>query len=113
MNGSLLFRDMLQSFKKEQKMSKIQWDNKIPGDLADQWMDYFQMLAGLKDVKFSRSYKPERTATDVDPELCTFNNGNPNAMGTASYIRWKIQDGSFQCRLMISKGRLGHLDHLG
>ena len=63
----------------------------------DQWMDYFQMLAGLKDVKFSCSYKLEGTDPDVDPELCTWNNGNPNAMGTASYIRWKMQDRSFQC----------------
>ena len=86
MIGSLPFRETLESFKKEWKTSKIPWDDKILGDLKDQWMEYFQMLAGLKDIKFSRSYKPEGTDPDIDPELCTLTDGNPNAMGTASYI---------------------------
>ena len=38
---SLLFRDILQSFKKEWKTSKIPWEDEIPGDLMDKWMDYF------------------------------------------------------------------------
>ena len=48
-------------------------------------MEYFQMLAALQDIKFPQSFKPEGTDLDEDPELCTLNDGNPNAMGTVSY----------------------------
>ena len=94
---SLLFRETLLSFKKEWKTSKIPWDDEVPEELREQWMTYFQMLAEV-------NFKLEGMDLDIDPELCTLYDGNPNAMGTASYIQWKMQDRSFQCRLMMSKG---------
>ena len=69
----------------------------------DQWMSYLHMLADIKDIKFSRSLKTEGTDPNIDLEFCTFNNGNPYAMGTASYMRWQMLDGSFKCQLMMAK----------
>ena len=45
-------------------MSKVPWDDKVLGDLKDQWMTYFQILMELKD-KFPRSFKLEGTYKDV------------------------------------------------
>ena len=44
MIGNLLFRNSLQTLKKDQK-GKIPWDDTLPDNLAGEWMEYFGMLA--------------------------------------------------------------------
>ena len=110
--GNLLFRSTLQLMKKERK-GKIPWDEVISGQIRDQWNDYFSMLLQLDKIYFPRSLKPEGTDPTVKPALCTFNDGNPDGFGTVGYARWIMADGSVQCRLILSKSRLGPLMHKG
>ena len=112
MIGNILFRDTLQLIKKNKK-GKIPWDEVITGDLKNSWCDYFSMLSHLEKVLFPRSFKPQGIDTTVKPDLCTLNDGNPDAYGTVGYARWTMIDGTHKCTLILSKSRLSPLSHKG
>ena len=103
--GDILFRNTLQHIKKGNK-GKIPWDDIIEGILKDKWCEYFSMLVQLDKIYFPRSFKPKNVDDTVKPGFCTFDDGNPDAHGTVGYARWTLKDGSFKCRLILSKSRL-------
>lgn len=43
------------------------------------------------------------------PQLIIFSDGSDVAYGFAAYIRWKLKDGSFWVRLIMSKSRVSPL----
>ena len=112
MIGNILFRNTLQIIKKDKK-GKIPWDEVISGDLKEAWCKYFSMLTQLEDMSFPRSFKPDSVDLNIKPDFCTLNDGNPDAFGTVGYARWTLLDGTYSCRLMLSKSRLSPLSHKG
>lgn len=110
--GNILFRHTLQQIKKDNR-GKIPWDEPIEGELKKQWCNYFEMLLKLETIHFPRSFKPENVDTNIKPDFCTFNDGNPDAYGTVGYARWTLTDGSKACSLLLSKSHLGPLTHKG
>ena len=134
MMGNLLFRESLQHInmfltKQEvNKRNKIMWDfriDEIPTkpkarhkgedrqDFQTEWTEYFGMLDSLKEITVPRSMKPYDVKSDINPDLITFSDGGPNAYGTVAYVRWELQDETRECRLIMSKAKLGPLDHQG
>ena len=105
MIGNLLLRKSIQVLKKELK-GPIPWDTEIVGSLADEWLLYFSQLVTLKSVKFPRSFKPIGVDQSEKPDLITFSDGNPDSFGTNAYVRWLMQDGSYEVRLLMSKAKL-------
>ena len=87
MIGNLLFRISLQFVKKEGK-GRIPWDESIPESLLNEWVIYFEMLLKLDLVKFVRSFKPDGADLNIDPDLVTFDDGNPDAFGAKAYALW-------------------------
>ena len=79
MIGNLLFRCTLQALKKAEK-GRIPWDEELPEALVGDWVEYFEMLLALKDVRFPRSFKPENVDPSIDPDLITVGDGNPNSL---------------------------------
>ena len=69
MIGNLLFRITLQRVKKERK-GGIPWDEHLPEDIHGEWLQYFSMLFGLKNVRFPRACKP----SNVNEEFLSNNN---------------------------------------
>ena len=112
MIGNILFRSTLQIMKKNKK-GKIPWDEVVPDELQNSWCDYFSMLTQLEKINFPRSYKPSNVNPAIKPDFCSFNDGNPDSYGTVGYARWTLLDGSYQCRIMLSKARLSPLSHKG
>ena len=103
MVGNLLLRFTMQMLKKEVKGPVIE------GDKIQRWLDYFGMLVALDAVKFPRSYKPDQADNKVLPSLVTFGDGNPDSYGSVAYAIWVKQDGSKECRLVMSKAKLAPL----
>ena len=87
MRGNLLFRNTLQflsslskELKENDKVSKkLPWDFEVGGNLKEKWLDYFQMLESVQDVKFPRSIKPANVKPNTKPSLVTFLDGNEGA----------------------------------
>ena len=82
---------------------KIPWDEKIDDEeLETDWLDYFEMLSKLDEVKFNRCFKP--VGAVGDPSLVTFNDGNPDAFGVCAYALYDLENGG---------AKLGPLTHKG
>ena len=115
MIGSLLFRRTLQLLKQEFQGQtwKIPWDSVIPQEFYGKWMEYFEMLAALREVKFTRSIKPDNVDPNTLPILVTFNDGNPESFGAVAYVLWELDNGKREARLLMSKAKLGPLSHKG
>ena len=106
MIGNLLFRETTQFLNKGGGKG-IQWDFPLDDEHSKLWSDYFRMLYALKDIKIYRCVKPLNTDDSYNPDLVTFDDGNPDAFGASIYGRWKLMDGLYQCRLLASKAKLG------
>ena len=105
MIGNLLFRISLQVIKKEGR-GRIPWDEGLPESLLGEWLTYFGMLVKLEMVRFVRSFKPDGVDPQVDPDLITFEDGNPDAYGAVAYALWTLSDSSKAVRLIMSKAKL-------
>ena len=116
MIGSILFRDTIQFMKRERK-GKVPWDDSIENDvIVRKWLDYFEMLLYLDTVKFKRCVKPADALPGVDPDLVTFDDGNPSVFGTVAYALFEVDgtsDDKYAASLLMSKAKLGPLAHIG
>ena len=105
MIGNLLFRISLQVIKKEGK-GRIPWDECLPEGILGEWLIYFGMLLKLELIKFVRSFKPDGVDPHVDPDLVTFEDGNPDAFGAVAYALWTLTNSTKVVRLIMSKAKL-------
>ena len=80
---------------------KLNWDDPIPDNYTRDWKQFCQDLLEMNDVKFKRCLMPE-DAID-DPILIIFSGGSSHACGACAYYRWKLNNGQFKCRLILSK----------
>ena len=112
MIGSLLLRKTIQMLKKGVK-GPVPWDDVIEGDISQKWFDYFSMLAAINEVRFPRSYKPKNVNKVILPDLALFDDGNPDSYGCNAYIRWTLNTGKRECRLLMSKAKLSAILHKG
>ena len=111
MIGSILFRETLNDLKKFNS-GKIPWDIAIEDPIIKKrWFDYFEMLMQLEKVTFDRCVKP--VGAVGDPDLITFNDGNPDAFGVAAYAVYDLTNGDRSAALLMAKAKLGPLTHKG
>lgn len=59
----------------------------------------------MKNNKFKRCVKPKDAASE-QPTLIIFSDGSSNAFGACAYVRWKLNNGRYSCRLILSKNQL-------
>ena len=71
------------------------------------------MLQKLEKIKFPRCLKPKNANPDIDPDLITFNDGNPDAFGVVAYAVFTLDTGERSACLIMSKAKLGPLTHKG
>ena len=64
-------------------------------------MIYFGLLLEVEKVKFARCFKPPGAA-NVDPNLVTFCDGNPDAFGVAAYVVFELEDGGKTSNRLMS-----------
>lgn len=89
---------------------KLQWDEPIPSDLRDKWIELFRQIYQIAELQYDRCLKPKEATGQ--PALILLSDGSDRAYGFAAYIRWKLQDGSWWCRLIMAKSRIAPLKKL-
>ena len=87
--------------------TKLDWDDLLPNDLVTDWNTFFEELPKTELETLNRCIKPLNTIGD--PILITFSDGSENAYGACAYVRWKLSNGTFESRMVISKNRLSPL----
>ena len=119
MIGNFLFRRSLQSLSEqaaslpEKYTTKLPWDYEITGELKQEWLRYFSMLAALEDIKFPRSVKPGSYDPNVKPNLITLSDGNEESYGCVAYILWTLLSGEREARLLMAKAKLAPILNKG
>ena len=86
---------------------KLDWDEPLPEKMQTAWVSFFESLFQLESLRLERVLTPEDTVGQ--PWLILFSDGSEIAYGFAAYIRWKLADGSYWCRLIMAKSRIAPL----
>ncbi len=89
---------------------KLDWDEPLPAQMRAQWVTFFEGLFQLEQLILERALTPKNAVGQ--PWLILFSDGSEIAYGFAAYIRWKLQDGSYWCRLIMAKSRIAPLHRI-
>ena len=89
---------------------KLHWDETLPAPLDGKWRQFFTQLLQVNDFEYERCVTPEGAVGN--PQLILLSDGSELAYGCAVYIRWCLQDGSYWCRLLLSKCRIAPLNRV-
>ncbi|XP_058456427.1 uncharacterized protein LOC131433839 [Malaya genurostris] len=81
----------------------LEWDQTVPADMAQLWIEYYQQLQTLNNIKIPRWILSEETS---DIELHGFADASELAYGACIYTRLKRTDGTAEMKLVCSKSRV-------
>lgn len=87
---------------------KLDWDDALPPQLYKKWVQFFQSLFLLEDLKFPRCMRPQNAVGD--PWLIILSDGSDRAYGCVAYARWNCSDGTVHMQLILSKSRIAPVD---
>ena len=91
--------------------NKLGRDDAIPERYKQYWKQFCQDMQEMNNIKFKRCVKPKDT-TSEQPTLIIFSDGSSNAFGACAYVRWKLNNGRYSCRLILSKNRLAPIKNM-
>ena len=83
---------------------KIPLDSPIPNSARTEWCTILREFITSEDIIFPRSTKPE--GTQGNPWLIGFWDGADPAFCCTIYLRWEMQEGPPQVRLMAARVRV-------
>ena len=89
---------------------KLGWDDPLPADICQRWSNFFTALFKLQRLCLKRCLKPVEAIGQ--PWLIILSDGSDLAYGFAAYIRWKLENGRFWCRLIMAKCRIAPINKL-
>ncbi len=89
---------------------KLGWDDPLPANLCNKWSNFVSSLFKLHHLCLERCLRP--TEAMGLPWLIVQSDGSDLAYGFAAYIRWKLEDGRFWCRLIMAKCRVAPMNKL-
>ncbi|XP_028416265.1 uncharacterized protein LOC114540191 [Dendronephthya gigantea] len=88
----------------------IEWDEELTKADHDKWMALFEEMKELNNVTVVRCLTP--ICVIGKPTLCIFSDASEKAFGTCAYIRWLLNDGTFDVRFTAAKSRVAPLKQL-
>ena len=84
---------------------KFKWDEVLPLEIQNRWLEWVNSLHSLKDVMISRCVKPV-DYNDAYLELHHFSDASERAYGCCSYLRCVNKEGKIQVNLLCSKSKV-------
>ena len=87
-----------------------EWDEELPAEICQRWMDLFRELEELNRVTFPRCLTPESAIGR--PVLCVFSDASRKAFGACAYARWYVGNGKYESRFVAAKSRVAPLKEL-
>ena len=82
------------------------WDEKIPADKLDEWLEILQEIQQLGEVTVERSILEESMGDDVKFELVTCADASQTVAAAAVYLRAVSKNGNIKCGLLAAKSKL-------
>ena len=75
--------------------SGFTWDEVLPDSIQQKWKENLEVMNHLLTFEYDRQLKP--TNAVGSPEVHGFSDGGELAYGAVIFLRWKLEDGSYQC----------------
>ena len=88
----------------------LEWDQRLPTPVREEWIRFFQEMKNLNNVTFERPLTPPQVIEA--PKLCIFSDASNEAFGACAYIRWQTESSSFNTRFIAAKSRVAPLKSL-
>ena len=88
----------------------LDWDQELPEEIYQDWVQLFEQMRYLSEVKFERSLTP--SGAIGSPTLCVFSDASDEAFGACAYVRWKLNSEAFGVRFVAGKSRVAPLKKL-
>ena len=83
---------------------QLGWDDPLPREIKEKWIRILQLVKSAEGVRFHRCIRPDLAVGNPDLIIC--NDGSTEAMCATAHVRWKLTDGTYECRLYASKTRV-------
>ena len=87
---------------------KVGWDDALPTEHLDTWVQNLNLIQKLKQVKIPRSVLPTEAA-DNNMEIIVCVDASQTIACAAAYSRTLLEDGRFGCRLIVAKNKIVNL----
>ena len=84
---------------------RLDWDDMVPSDLKSLWLQNFQTLKDLADVRFERTIVP-KDAVNLDINTIDVGDASGELHCGAIYARFLRTDGSYSSQLIFSRAKL-------
>ena len=81
------------------------WDDPIPSEDYETWVENFRLLERIGELKYSRSVVPEN-AEGLNVELIGAGDASSKMTCAAVYVRYKLKDNSYSCQLILGKSKI-------
>lgn len=81
---------------------KLDWYNRIPGEIYPKRESYFKMIKEIIIIKFNRAVIPEK-ATSLEINTTDVADTNKRIVYTATYVRFKRRSGTYSCQLIFRR----------
>ena len=89
---------------------KLGWDDPLPMELRGEWHKFLTDMHILQQYDFNRCLTPKDASGQ--PSLVLLSDASEKAYGYAAYVRWKLTDGSYWCRLIMAKTKIAPMETL-
>jgi hypothetical protein len=99
------FKILMRSLAEESTGRVVGWDDPVPAGTNREFREVVKHLADLRAISFPRAVKP-LGAVKGKPTLMIFGDGSSSASCALAYLRWRMADGTVQCRLLAGKTRV-------
>jgi len=86
---------------------KLVWDSPLPSEIERKWLKLMDQIPLLAELTFRRSLTPP--AAVGAPILVIFCDGSVHAYGAVAYIRWQLQNETYESRLIMARTRIAPL----
>ena len=83
---------------------ELGWDDPIAENVSKEWIRFFEYLFEMRNIEISRCMKPPNASNEGT--LITFCDGSDDAYGACSYIRFQLENGTFDSNLVMAKTRV-------
>ena len=83
----------------------LDWDDYVPDELKNAWLENFELIQRLGQVRFRRAVIPE-DALNLEMETIEMADANQNLACSAIYGRFKLKSGSYSCQLLFSRSKI-------
>ena len=88
----------------ELTLRQLDWDDLIPDELLPTWLNNFQTMKELGEVRFHRAIVPD-DAVNTNIQTLDFGDASKSLVCTCIYARFLRKNGEFSCQLVFARTR--------